>query len=165
LPPVFSRILEVQARLSIGLVADRFEEKRGRDGVERMDDAFEEKDGNGNMRVLVFMKCGLNPWPVFPIIARPTNLNYLPNHDQGTWQSYASRRTHGLRGRMIGNTAGSLACKGGVGWKNPLYPINSKSNDISFSDFSKYMGAVPSGCRCGKYSLYYDELNYPTMKD
>jgi hypothetical protein len=43
---------EVQARLSIvGLVADRFEAQRGRDGIEKMDNHFEEKDGKGSMRV------------------------------------------------------------------------------------------------------------------
>jgi hypothetical protein len=47
-------VREVQARLSIaGLVADRFEEQRGRDGVEKMDDYFEEKVGNDSMRVAI----------------------------------------------------------------------------------------------------------------
>jgi hypothetical protein len=47
-------VREVQARLSIiGLVADRFEGQRGRDGVEKMDDYFEEKDGNGSVRVAI----------------------------------------------------------------------------------------------------------------
>jgi hypothetical protein len=44
-------VREVQARLSIvGLVVDRFEEQRGRDGVEKMDDYF---DGNDSMRVAI----------------------------------------------------------------------------------------------------------------
>jgi hypothetical protein len=47
-------VREVQARLSIvGLVADRFEQQRGRDGVEKMDDYFEEKAGNDSMRVAI----------------------------------------------------------------------------------------------------------------
>lgn len=47
-------VREVQARLSIvGLVADRFEGQRGRDGVEHMDDYFEEKQGNDSMRVAI----------------------------------------------------------------------------------------------------------------
>jgi hypothetical protein len=45
-------VREVQARLSIvGLVADRFEGQRGRDGVKEMDDYFEEKEGHDSMRV------------------------------------------------------------------------------------------------------------------
>jgi hypothetical protein len=45
---------EVQARLSIiGLIADRFKAHRGRDGVENMDDYFEEKEGNDSMRVAI----------------------------------------------------------------------------------------------------------------
>jgi len=47
-------VREVQARLSIvGLVADRFEAQRGRTGVEDMDAYFEEKDGNGSIRVAI----------------------------------------------------------------------------------------------------------------
>jgi hypothetical protein len=47
-------VREVQARLSIvGLVADRFEAHRGRDGVENMDDYFEEKEGNDSMRIAI----------------------------------------------------------------------------------------------------------------
>jgi hypothetical protein len=47
-------VREVQARLSIaGLVADRFEEQRGREGVEKMNDYFEEKVGNDSMRVAI----------------------------------------------------------------------------------------------------------------
>jgi hypothetical protein len=47
-------VREVQARLSIvGLVADRFEAQRGRDGVEDMDAHFEEKDGNNSIRVAI----------------------------------------------------------------------------------------------------------------
>ena len=47
-------VREVQARLSIvGLVADRFEAYRGRDGIENMDDYFEEKEGNDSMRVAI----------------------------------------------------------------------------------------------------------------
>jgi hypothetical protein len=47
-------VREVQVRLSIiGLVADRFEGQRSRDGVEKMDDYFEEKEGNDSMRVAI----------------------------------------------------------------------------------------------------------------
>lgn len=47
-------VREVQARLSIvGLVADRFEGQRGRDGVQEMDDYFEEREGNDSIRVAV----------------------------------------------------------------------------------------------------------------
>jgi hypothetical protein len=47
-------VREVQARLSItGLVADRFEAHRGRDGVENMDDYFEEMEGIDSMRVAI----------------------------------------------------------------------------------------------------------------
>jgi len=47
-------VREVQARLSIvGLVADRFEAHRGRNGVENLDDYFEEKEGNDSMRVAI----------------------------------------------------------------------------------------------------------------
>ena len=47
-------VREVQARLSIvGLVADRFEAQRGRDGVEELVDYFEEKEGNDSVRVAI----------------------------------------------------------------------------------------------------------------
>jgi hypothetical protein len=47
-------VREVQARLSIvGLVADRFEAQRGRDGVEELDDYFEEKEGSDSVRVAI----------------------------------------------------------------------------------------------------------------
>jgi hypothetical protein len=47
-------VREVQARLSIvGLVADRFEQTRGKHGVEKMDDYFEEKAGNDSMRLAI----------------------------------------------------------------------------------------------------------------
>jgi hypothetical protein len=70
-------VREVQARLSIGgLVADRFEEKRGRDGIEKMDDSFEEKDGNGSMRVAIDRGNGggytYKVWPKSESPVRPT---------------------------------------------------------------------------------------------
>ncbi|KAF4634092.1 hypothetical protein G7Y89_g4016 [Cudoniella acicularis] len=57
-----------QARLSIvGIVADRFERWRGVNGVHGMDHHFEEKFGNGNMRVAIDMEggngYGYNVWP------------------------------------------------------------------------------------------------------
>ena len=43
---------EVQARFSVlGLIADRFESARGRDGVEKMEELFEESEGGGSVRV------------------------------------------------------------------------------------------------------------------
>jgi len=49
-----SEVREVQARLSIvGLVADRFEGLRARNGAEKMDELFEESDGSGSLRVVV----------------------------------------------------------------------------------------------------------------
>jgi hypothetical protein len=69
-------VREVQARLSIGgLVADRFEEKRGKDGIEKMDDSFEEKDGNGSMRVAIDRGNGggytYKVWPKSGVPNRP----------------------------------------------------------------------------------------------
>jgi hypothetical protein len=47
-------VREVQARLSIvGLVADRFEGLRAKNGEEKMDELFEESDGVGSLRVAV----------------------------------------------------------------------------------------------------------------
>ncbi|RFU23764.1 hypothetical protein B7463_g12575, partial [Scytalidium lignicola] len=45
-------VREVKARLGVeGLIADRFESTRGRNGVEDMKDYFEEIEGNGSLRV------------------------------------------------------------------------------------------------------------------
>jgi hypothetical protein len=45
-------VREIQSRLSVkGLVADRFEIGRGRNGVESMEDLFEESEDRGSMRV------------------------------------------------------------------------------------------------------------------
>jgi hypothetical protein len=47
-------VREIQARLSIvGLVADRFESRRGAGGVEKMEELFEESEGQGSLRVAI----------------------------------------------------------------------------------------------------------------
>lgn len=43
---------EIQSRLSVkGLIADRFEGVRGRNGVKSLEEHFEESEGRGSMRV------------------------------------------------------------------------------------------------------------------
>ena len=45
-------VREVQARMTlVGLVADRFEGSRGRNGVEEIKELFEETEGKGSLRV------------------------------------------------------------------------------------------------------------------
>ncbi len=45
-------VREIQARLSVkGLIADRFESLRGGNGVENIEEQFEESEGRGSMRV------------------------------------------------------------------------------------------------------------------
>jgi hypothetical protein len=59
-------VREVQARLSIiGLIVDRFETQRSGDGVEKMEDQFEERDVNGSMRVAIDR--GIRVWYTYKV--------------------------------------------------------------------------------------------------